>query len=43
MLGLMLLQIKKLFRCLDGQQSVRIAVLILGGLQVGRVPEIGWL
>ena len=35
MLGLMLLQIKKLFRCLDGQQSVRIAVLILGGLQVG--------
>jgi hypothetical protein len=32
---LMLLQIKKLFRCLDGRQSVRIAVLIIGGLQVG--------
>jgi hypothetical protein len=35
MLDLMLLQIKKLFRCLDGRQSVRIAVLIIGGLQVG--------
>jgi hypothetical protein len=35
MLDLMVLQIKKLFRCLDGWQSVRIAVLIIGGLQVG--------
>ena len=35
MLDFMLLQIKKLFRCLDGRQSVRIAVLIIGGLQVG--------
>src|SRR6266702_3293722 len=35
MLDLMLLEIKKLFRSLDGRQSVRIAILILGGLQVG--------
>jgi len=35
MLDLMLLQIKKLFSCLDGLQSVRLAVLIIGGLQVG--------
>jgi hypothetical protein len=30
-----LCDIKKLFRSLDGQRSVRISVLIIGGLQVG--------